>query len=134
MTREVTITDEHVKMVRRLNWAIPYQSISPRMDYDQSLQSTLPIPYVDRARPFGSVDWPMSIASILDWELFDDAHGKKHLSKFQFEDCRQLMRSLCAVVEVMISDSWCGPGVYACKGSRSWIYCGAAEEVLNPPF
>ena len=51
-------------------------------------------------RPFGSSDIEMDVAEILEWELFEDENGEKHLSKKQKEEAERLTK--------LVNNSNCG--------------------------
>ena len=51
-------------------------------------------------RPFGNSDIEMDVAEILEWELFEDENGEKHLSKKQYEEAERLTK--------LVKCSYCG--------------------------
>lgn len=92
------VTQDHLKLLRRLNvdW-----------DYDHR------VPSFDIKRPYGNKDVVEDIARILEWEVFVDYDGEKHLSKDQYERANQLHLQMEQVLQIFICMGNLTPGVYS---------------------
>jgi len=118
--RTVVVTEEHLKILRRLNFMLDEDAL-----YD-------PVPTVDSKRPLGNSDgaW-RDVAKILGWEQLEDDDGEKHWPKGTRAKAQALFDDMTAVLTACVGAASFRPGRYSADDYRDnwrWAVC---EERLE---
>ena len=94
-----TLTEDHMELLRvaNISW----------------LNFGTGAPGIDPKRPYGNSDWEGDIARILDWEVFEDHEGEKHLSKEQYKLAERLHRELEEALQVFLLHAEIELGTFA---------------------
>lgn len=114
---EFTVTQEHVKLLRHAY-----------VDWDDG---EFGAPAINCKRPYGNSSVPEDIAEILGWDLFEDEHGERHLSKEQGRRARDLHKGTKTALQVFLCTGEMKPGLYRQAqqyDSRSWELVGQEVE------
>ncbi len=69
-------------------------------------------PAIDCKRPYGNGNVLDDMAEILGYTLFEDAWGKKHLSKEQHDELQQLHNETRTALQIVLCTQSFEPGVY----------------------
>ena len=107
--RKFNLLPEHVTLIRQMN--------VQQADKAEFWET----PFIDSKRPFGNPNVERDIVERhLGWELFEDAHGEKHISAQQYSNAREIFQQLGTALQIVLECGTFEPGSFEQDDFYAW--------------